>query len=43
MAPEFKEKAFKKVPDYDFSTPSIFSKDPKDEDFFKERISYDRP
>ncbi len=43
IAPEFKEKAFKKVPDYDFSTPSIFSKDPKDEDFFKERISYERP
>ena len=41
MAPEFKDKAFKKVPDYDFSShqyDSIFSKDPADKEFFKERV-----
>jgi hypothetical protein len=43
IMPEFKDKVFKKLPDYDFSTPSIFSKDPKDADFFKERVSYERP
>lgn len=43
VPPEFKDKVFKKMPDYDFSTPSIFTKDPKDDDFFKERVSYQRP
>lgn len=43
LAPEFKDKAFGKVPPYDFSTNSIFIKDPIKEQEWSEKQSNQKP
>lgn len=42
-APEFKDKAFGKVPPYDFSSNSIFLKDPFKEQEWRETVSFEKP
>lgn len=43
MIPDFKDKAFGRVPAYDFSTDSIYTKDPFKESEWKESVTYDKP
>ena len=43
IIPEFKDKAFGKVPAYDFSVNSIFSRDPFKDTEYKESVTYEKP
>lgn len=44
IPPDFKDKAFGKVPPYDFSSNSIFIKDPiKEQEYLRERVNYEKP
>jgi hypothetical protein len=43
IPPEFKDKAFGRVPPYDFSSNSIFIKDPIKEQEWREKQSIEKP